>query len=111
VRAVQYLQTASSDRITRLAAYNAAVAGLAANADCPEPRRSVNEGYLRAMRAPAEFALHFGDWNADLTRSNALLDACAAAPEFRGTAVARDCATQRKFNDAVRRKIEQSGAR
>jgi hypothetical protein len=111
VRAVEYLRTAASDRVSRLEAYNAAVAGLAANADCPEPRRSVNEGYLRAMRAPAEFSLHLGDWNADLNRSDALLQACAASRDFRGTTVASDCATQRKFNDLVRRRIRQSEAR
>lgn len=104
-RAVGYLHTAANDRVSRLEAYNAAVAGLAANADCPEPRRSVNEAYLRAMRAPAEFALGIGDWNADLTRSDALLEACAANAAFRGTAVARDCATQRKFNSLARKRI------
>jgi hypothetical protein len=111
VRAVGYLRTASDDRISRLEAYNAAVAGLATNSDCPEPRRSVNEGYLRAMRAPAEFALGFGNWSADLDRSDALLQACAASAEFRGTAVARDCATQRKYNDLVRRRISQGATR
>jgi len=57
----------------------AAVAGLTMNAHCGEPRRSVNAAYLLAMRAPAEFALRLGDWSGDLTRSNELLDACAAA--------------------------------
>ncbi|MDB5072936.1 MAG: hypothetical protein JWM87_4047 [Candidatus Eremiobacteraeota bacterium] len=107
VRAVRFLRTAADDRVSRLDAYNAAVSGLAANRDCPEPRRSVNEAYLRAMRAPAEFALHIGDWNADLSRSDALLDACAGTREFHATAVARDCAKQRRFNDIVRKRIVQ----
>lgn len=106
-----YLKTAADDRIPRRAAYNAALAGLAMNAHCREPRRSVNEAYLLAMRAPAEFTLHAGDWNSDLTRSDALLDACAANPEFRGTTVGSDCATQRKFNELVRRRIQQIGTR
>jgi hypothetical protein len=108
VRAVGYLRTAANDRVSRLEAYNAAVAGLASNAECPQPRRNVNEAYLRAMRAPAEFALRIGNWSADLDRSDALLAACAASPDFRGTAVARDCATQRTFNDVVRQRIVQS---
>ncbi len=111
MRAVGYLQTAANDRIARLDAYNASVSGLASNADCPEPRHSVNEGYLLAMRAPAEFGLGFGNWKADLDRSDALLTACATAAQFRGTTVARDCATQRKFNEVVRRRIVQSRAR
>jgi hypothetical protein len=106
-----YLKTAADDRLTRREIYNAANAGLAMNAHCGEPRRSVNEAYLLAMRAPAEFTLHVGDWNADLTRSDALLDACAALPEFRATTVAGDCATQRKFNELVRRRILQLGGR
>jgi hypothetical protein len=110
-RAVGYLRTAADDRVSRLEAYNAAVAGLSTNAECPEPRRTVNEAYLRAMRAPAEFALRIGDWNADLSRSDALLDRCAANPAFRATAVARDCATQRRFNSLVRKRIAQSGTR
>ena len=109
VRPLTYLKTAADDRVGRREAYNAAIAGLAMNAHCPEPRRSVNEGYLLAMRAPAEFALHLGDWNADLNRSDNLLDACAVSPAFRGTTVAGDCAIQRKFNDLVRKRILQLG--
>lgn len=111
LRTLTYLKTAADDRISRREAYNAAVAGLAMNTHCREPRRSVNEAYLLAMRAPAEFALHLGDWNADLNRSDALLDACAGAPEFRTTTVGADCATQRKFNDLVRRRIQQVSGR
>jgi hypothetical protein len=111
VRAVGYLKTAANDQISRLDAYNAAVAGLATNADCAQPRRDVNEAYLRAMRAPAEFALRIGNWKTDLDRSDALLQACAASSEFRATAVARDCATQRRFNDVIRRRILQSSER
>jgi hypothetical protein len=111
LRSMDYLKTAADDRIGRLEAYNATVAGLAMNAHCREPRRSVNEGYLLAMRAPAEFALRVGDWNADLTRSDALLDACAASTEFRGTTVARDCATQRAYNGIARRRILQAISR
>jgi hypothetical protein len=107
LRTLTYLKTAADDRLTRREIYNAALAGLAMNAHCSEPRRSVNEAYLLAMRAPAEFSLHIGDWSADLSRSDALLDACAALPEFRATTVAGDCATQRKFNDLVRRRILQ----
>jgi hypothetical protein len=110
-RAVGYLKTAADDRVSRLDAYNAAVAGLAANGECPQPRRDVNEAYLRAMRAAAEYSLRIGNWNADLNRSDALLEACAASSAFRGTAVARDCATQRSFNETVRRRIVQSGSR
>jgi hypothetical protein len=110
-RAVGYLRTAADDRVSHLEAYNAAVAGLSTNRECPEPRRGVNEAYLRAMRAAAEFALQIGDWNADLTRSDVLLDACAANREFRATAVGRDCATQRRFNGLVRKRILQSGTR
>jgi hypothetical protein len=111
LRTLSYLKTAADDRLTRREIYNAANAGMAMNAHCGEPRRSVNEAYLLAMRAPAEFTLHIGDWNADLTRSDTLLDACAALPEFRETTVAGDCATQRKFNDLVRRRILQLGGR
>jgi hypothetical protein len=111
LRTLSYLKTAADDRLTRREIYNAANAGLAMNAHCGEPRRSVNEAYLLAMRAPAAFSLHVGDWNADLTRSDALLDACSALPEFRATTVAGDCATQRKFNDLVRRRIIQLGGR
>ena len=111
LRTLSYLKTAADDRLTRREIYNAANAGMAMNAHCGEPRRSVNEAYLLAMRAPAEFTLHTGDWNADLTRSDQLLDACAALPEFRATTVAGDCATQRKFNDLVRRRILQLGGR
>jgi hypothetical protein len=111
LRTLTYLRTAADDRLTRREIYNAAIAGLAMNAHCGEPRRSVNEAYLLAMRAPAEFSLHIGDWNADLSRSDMLLDACSALPEFRETTVAGDCATQRKFNDLVRRRILQIIAR
>jgi hypothetical protein len=111
LRTLSYVKTAADDRIGRRAAYNAAAAGLAMNAHCGEPRRSVNEGYLLAMRAPAEFALRVGDWNADLTRSDVLLEACALAREFRGTTVASDCTTQRKFNDLTRRRIAQLSSR
>jgi len=81
------------------------------NTHCSEPRRSVNEAYLLAMRAPAEFSLHIGDWSGDLARSDTLLDACAALQEFRATTVAGDCTTQRKFNELVRRRILQLSAR
>ena len=111
LQTLTYLKTAADDRLTRREIYNAALAGLAMNAHCAEPRRSVNEAYLLAMRAPAEFSLHIGDWNADLSRSDTLLDACAASPEFRATTVAADCATQRKFNDLVRRRILQISGR
>jgi hypothetical protein len=111
LRTLTYLKTAADERLSRREIYNAAEAGLAMNAHCSEPRRGVNEAYLLAMRAPAAFALRTGDWNADLNRSDALLELCIANPDFRATTVAGDCATQRKFNDLVRRRILQLLAR
>lgn len=109
LRALTYITTTADDRLSRLAVYNAARAGLAVNVHCREPRRTVNEGYLLAMLAPAEYSLGRGDWKRDLDRSDQMLDACAHTSEFAGTEIASDCAKQRRYNDAIRR-IILSGA-
>ncbi len=111
LRALTYITTAANERITRTAVYNAARAGLQENEHCPEPRRSVNEGYLLAMLAPAEFTLARGDWRVDLDRSNMLLEQCVRERDFAGTEIADDCAKQRSYNDTVRSIIERQSAR
>ncbi len=71
----------------------------------------MNEAYLLAMLAPAEFTLNRGDWRRDLDRSNALLEQCVRTPGFSGSEIADDCAKQRSYNDTVRSIIERQSAR
>jgi hypothetical protein len=98
-QALAYEKTASSDQTSRQAAYDSAVAGLAANQRCADPQmKLVNEAYLLSMRAPAEHELHIGNWQRDLDRANMLLAQCTNWPGLKGTKAAGDCATQRRYN-------------
>ena len=109
-RALIYETTAASNWVSHQVAYEAAVSGLSVNAHCSEPRRTVNQAYLLAMRAPAEYALHAGDWKSDLALSDTLLDACAAQNSYRGTDVAADCLTQKRYNESFRESARRQAA-
>ncbi|GAC1582147.1 MAG: hypothetical protein NVS3B7_17460 [Candidatus Elarobacter sp.] len=100
-QALAYEQTASRDNVSRQAAYDSAVAGLAANEHCTDAQMHlVNQAYLLSMRAPAEHELHIGDWKRDFDRANALLAQCAT---YRGlpAKVAADCRTQNANNQKI----------
>jgi len=99
-RAVDDQRLAASASITRRAAYDASVAGLAENGKCEnKAARIVNEGYLRSTLAAAEHALGIGDWKADLDRANQLLMQCETLIELQTTKAPADCAAQRRFNE------------
>jgi hypothetical protein len=101
-RALALEKTAANDAVSRQAAYDAAVAGLAANQGCPDAQMHlVNEAYLLSMRAPAAHDLHIGDWRRDLTRANDLLLQCANWPGLKGTKAGQDCVTQRQYNGII----------
>jgi hypothetical protein len=103
-RAVEEQRLAAGTTISRRAAYDASVAGLAENAKCENrTARIVNEGYLRSTLAAAEHDLGLGDWKADLKRANALLAQCETLPDLQTTKAPADCAAQRRYN-------EQAGA-
>ena len=99
-RAIIYERTAAA-AASRQAAYNAAVSGLAMNAHCGEPQRTLDEAYLLAQRASAGSALRVGDWKADLRRSDELLARCIESPARYGTTRDR-CQTRLKKNEQLR---------
>lgn len=102
MRALTLEKTAANDAVSRQAAYDAAVAGLAANQSCPDAQMHlVNEAYLLSMRAPAAHDLHVGDWRRDLARANDLLLQCANWPGLKGTKAGQDCVTQRQYNGII----------
>jgi hypothetical protein len=105
-QALEYEKTASTDSVTRQAAYDSAVAGLAANQRCTDAQmKLVNEAYLLSMRAPAEHDLHIGNWQRDFDRANMLLMQCAGWPGLRGTKAGNDCATQRQYNQQIAKSL------
>ena len=85
-RATIYERTAANASLSRQAAYNAVRSGIAVNAHCPEPARSLIGAYLLAQRASAESGLKIGDWQSDLSQSDRVLAACVKHPERYGTA-------------------------
>jgi hypothetical protein len=94
-----YQRTAASPAVSRQAAYDSAVAGLAINQSCANAQqRLVNEAYLLSVRAAAAHDLNVGDWRRDLGRANALLAQCAAAPGLARTKAAGGCRTQLQYN-------------
>ena len=102
LQALAYEKAAASDTATRQAAYDSAVAGLAANQKCNDPQmKLVNEAYLLSMRAPAEHDLKIGNWQRDLTRANMLLAQCTNWPGLRNTRAGLDCGTQKRYNDVM----------
>ena len=101
-QALEYEKAAASDSATRQAAYDSAVAGLAANQRCTDPQmKLVNEAYLLSMRAPAEHDLKIGNWQRDITRANMLLVQCTNWPGLRNSRAGSDCATQKRYNDII----------
>jgi hypothetical protein len=105
-QALAYEKTAASDSVTRQAAYDAAIAGLAANQRCPDAQmKLVNEAYLLSMRASAEHELKVGNWQRDLTRANMLLTQCGNWPGLRGTKAGTDCLTQRQYNQMIEKTL------
>lgn len=99
--ALKYERTASSNAVTRQAAYDSAVAGLTVNQSCANPQQHlVFEAYLLSMRAAAAHDLKVGDWRRDLARANELLTQCTTAPGLARTKTADDCRTQLQFNHA-----------
>ena len=100
--ALEYERTAARDDVPRQAAYDSAVAGLAANVHCTDGQMHlVNEAYLLSMRAVSEHDLKIGDWSRDLTRANALLTQCTGFPGLARTKVATDCRAQIAGNQHV----------
>jgi hypothetical protein len=99
--ALSYERTASSNAVTRQAAYDSAVAGLTVNQSCANPQqRLVFEAYLLSMRAAAAHDLKVGDWRRDLGRANELLTQCTTMPGLARTKTADDCRTQLQYNRA-----------
>jgi hypothetical protein len=99
-RAAIYERTAANASLSRQAAYNASVSGIAVNAHCSEPERSLIEAYLLAQRASAESALKIGDWKSDLVRSNRVLAQCIRHPERYG-AIGRNCRQRLTKNERL----------
>lgn len=105
-QALAYEKTAANDSSTRQAAYDAAVAGLAANQRCNDAQmKLVNEAYLLSMRAAAEHELKVGNWHRDMTRADMLLTQCANWPGLKNTKAGTDCDTQRRYNDIIAKKL------
>lgn|GEM_PF-4968675 len=99
-RAVEQQRIAADATISRQASYDAAVAGLAENAQCGDrAARVVNEGYLRSTLAAAEHELGVGDWRTDFKRADELLARCQTMPELQATKAPADCLAQRRFNE------------
>lgn len=92
-------KTAASDGVSHQAAYNAAVAGLAANENCDdEDAHLVNKAYLLSMKGLAEHYLSEGDSQTDLNQANALLVQCQTTPGLYGTHTGASCETQEQYN-------------
>jgi hypothetical protein len=105
-QALAYEKTAANDSSTRQAAYDSAVAGLAANQRCNDAQmKLVNEAYLLSMRAAAEHELKVGNWQRDLTRANMLLTQCTNWPGLRNKKAGTDCDTQRRYNEITAKKL------
>jgi hypothetical protein len=101
-QALAYEKSAAADSASRQAAYDSAIAGLAANQRCSDSQmRLVNEAYLLSMRAPAEHDLKIGNWQRDLTRANMLLNQCTNWPGLRNTPAGVNCGTQRRYNEII----------
>jgi tetratricopeptide (TPR) repeat protein len=101
-RALNLQQRAAQAAISRIASYDASIAGLAENARCgDDAKHVVNEAYLRSTLAAAEHDLNVRDWRAELRRADDLLAQCETMPALRGTSVAADCVAQRKFNEGA----------
>jgi hypothetical protein len=97
--ALRYEKTAAADGEPHRAAYNAAVAGLAANDKCDdETAHLVNEGYLLSMKGFAEHYLSVGDSRTDFNQANALLVECQTRPGLYGTRTGAGCETQEQYN-------------
>ncbi|HEY6237067.1 MAG TPA: hypothetical protein VIW69_18335 [Candidatus Elarobacter sp.] len=97
--ALRYERTASSNAVTRQAAYDSAVAGLTVNQSCANPQQHlVFDAYLLSMRAAAAHDLNVGDWRRDLARANDLLAQCTTTPGLARTKTADDCRTQLQYN-------------
>gem|GEM_PF-3089117 len=100
-RAAIYERTAANPRLSRQAAYNASMSGMAVNAHCSEPERSLIGAYLLAQRAAAESALSIGDWKSDLARSDRVLGDCVRHPEHYG-ALSNGCRQRVTKNVRIR---------
>jgi multidrug efflux pump subunit AcrA (membrane-fusion protein) len=100
-RAAIFERTAASSSASREAAYNASVSGIAVNAHCPEPERSLIGAYLLAQRASAEIALKNGDWKSDLSRSDRVLSDCVRRPQHYGP-IGRSCRARLTKNAKIR---------
>jgi len=110
-QALAYEKAAANDSSTRQAAYDSAVAGLAANQRCNDPQmKLVNEAYLLSMRAPAEHDLKIGNWQRDLTRASMLLVQCTNWPGLRNTRAGIDCGTQKRYNDIIAKTLAATPA-
>lgn len=100
-RAAIFERTAAQPSVSREAAYNASVSGIAVNAHCAEPERSVIGAYLLAQRASAEIALKNGDWKSDLAQSDRVLSQCVRHPERYGP-LSRGCRQRLTKNVRIR---------
>jgi hypothetical protein len=100
-RAAIFERTAAKPSVSREAAYNASVSGIAVNAHCPEPERSLIGAYLLAQRASAEIALNNGDWKSDLSRSDRVLNDCVRHPQRYGP-IGRSCRVRLTKNAKIR---------
>lgn len=100
-RAAIFERTAAQPSVSREAAYNASVSGIAVNAHCPEPERSLIGAYLLAQRASAEIALKNGDWKSDLSRSDRVLNDCVRHPQRYGP-IGRSCRVRLTKNAKIR---------
>ncbi|MDB5070389.1 MAG: hypothetical protein JWM87_1500 [Candidatus Eremiobacteraeota bacterium] len=100
-RAAIFERTAAKPSVSREAAYNASVSGIAVNAHCPEPERSLIGAYLLAQRASAEIALKNGDWKSDLSRSDRVLNDCVRRPQHYGP-IGRSCRVRLTKNAKIR---------
>jgi hypothetical protein len=100
-RAAIFERTAASSSASREAAYNASVSGIAVNAHCREPERSLIGAYLLAQRASAEIALKNGDWKSDLSRSDRVLSDCVRRPQHYGP-IGRSCRARLTKNAKIR---------
>jgi hypothetical protein len=79
-------------------AYNAAVSGLAASAECDDSMRNMHNGFLLSVKGMAEHYLPEGDSQTDLNQANALLVKCQTTPGLYGTHDAAFCETQEQNN-------------
>ncbi|MEA2688943.1 MAG: hypothetical protein QOD51_1550 [Candidatus Eremiobacteraeota bacterium] len=97
-----YLRTAAVAPGAAQAAFDAANAGIAANAACVDTAyHRVNEAFLMSQLAAAERTLRKPDWQKHLKAANDLLDWCATSRDVTDPTAPPDCRTQRQRNDAL----------